>query len=909
MRQVQADEAPRSGLRQVRRRSDAGVRAPQPARAHRTGMPGLPCLVLQGAAEPHRTGTRPDSPRVGTRPLLRVLYRPRSGRCGHLPPARAQGPLRRRGSGVAAATVRLLLRGDRSSLLAHLGQGRRPEEGTVHQRCAAAADRTVLREEGGGLPGEDRQGRSSGGDGADLPVRARPRSGEPLPVARPGHRVRQEGTQDPQGTVRLCAGGVREAPPDRRDRAGDARAGPGTPWPADRTAPEVVRFERGGVREEDRAAGPPLPLRVGVTGRSRSGTGERRTASRPQGRVDRRRCLRSRRTVRVPNRKDRRGSSGRLGSDRRRPPEGAAAHRRAARVAEAALRQDGHRVPQPDETPRQEDPPPDGLGPRNPRSGGCGSGSRSRGEGPAQRRRPLGAARSVRLRGELPGRPREDRRTPPGAGRDRRAGPGAQETVRRHGRRVPRADEDSRHEEVSLPARLDPRSAGSGRCEPRTAPGAKRDLHRGRDRAPAAAVPLLVRGDPAALPDRECSARRAAQGSGGHRGAGPLAEAAVRSVRCGIPRADEDAGPDFHGGHGRRRGEAVAARGRPRRPLGGTSGRDAERTLDPEEGQGGQAPEGRGRLPQVRESPGVDDHGRDTGPPAGPAAPRAARRRAVRDQRSERVVPKGHQPQQPTAAVARTPGARCDRSQRKADAPGSGGRSLRQRPPRPRAQGHEQPTPQVPFRHPEGQAGAFPSEPAREAGGLFRTLGHRRRARTETAPVRPSQEDGAGVVQAVPVQPPGGGGAGGHDQTGPGTRGTAAAGGLGLPGRGHQRALRAAEPRADPPPARHPGVRAGPGGRKGDPYPSAGVQRVQRGLRRRPDGGPCAAVAGGADRGVGPHAFVAEHPVAGARRPARGPDPGHGARHLLPDEAPGHPSGEEEGLRDHRRCPSRSRQR
>ena len=134
-------------------------RPPQPARAHRTGVPGVPCLVLQGAAEPHRTGSRPDPPRVGTRPLLRVLYRPRSGRCGHLPPARAQGSLRRRGSGVVAATVRLLLRGDRSPLLDRLGQGRRPEEGTVHQRSAAAADRAVLREEGGGLPGPDRQDR------------------------------------------------------------------------------------------------------------------------------------------------------------------------------------------------------------------------------------------------------------------------------------------------------------------------------------------------------------------------------------------------------------------------------------------------------------------------------------------------------------------------------------------------------------------------------------------------------------------------------------------------------------------------------------------------------------------------------------------------------------------------------
>ena len=44
--------------------------------------------------------------------------------------------------------------------------------------------------------------------------------------------------------------------------------------------------------------------------------------------------------------------------------------------------------------------------------------------------------------------------------------------------------------------------------------------------------------------------------------------------------------------------------------------------------------------------------------------------------------------------------------------------------------------------------------------------------------------------------------------------------------------------RADAASARHPGVRAGAGRGQGDPDPSAGLHRVQRGLRRRPDGGP-----------------------------------------------------------------------
>ena len=52
----------------------------------------------------------------------------------------------------------------------------------------------------------------------------------------------------------------------------------------------------------------------------------------------------------------------------------------------------------------------------------------------------------------------------------------------------------------------------------------------------------------------------------------------------------------------------------------------------------------------------------------------------------------------------------------------------------------------------------------------------------------------------------------------------------------------AAEPRADAAPPRHPGVRAGAGGRQGDPGPPAGLPRLQRGLRRRPDGGPRAAL-------------------------------------------------------------------
>ena len=81
-------------------------------------------------------------------------------------------------------------------------------------------------------------------------------------------------------------------------------------------------------------------------------------------------------------------------------------------------------------------------------------------------------------------------------------------------------------------------------------------------------------------------------------------------------------------------------------------------------------------------------------------------------------------------------------------------------------------------------------------------------------------------------------------------------------------APRAAEPRADPAPPRHPGLRAAAGGRQGHPAAPAGLCRVQRRLRRRPDGGARAAVRRGAGRGARAHAVVEQHPVAGLRSAA-----------------------------------------
>ena len=108
------------------------------------------------------------------------------------------------------------------------------------------------------------------------------------------------------------------------------------------------------------------------------------------------------------------------------------------------------------------------------------------------------------------------------------------------------------------------------------------------------------------------------------------------------------------------------------------------------------------------------------------------------------------------------------------------------------------------------------------------------------------------------------------------------AGGLGHPRGGHPGAPGAAQPRPDAPPPRHPGVRAGARRGQGDPGASARLPRVQRRLRRRPDGGARAAVGRGAGRGADPDAVGEQHPLAGVGPRARDADAGHGARLVLP---------------------------
>ena len=73
VRQVQAHEAPRRDLRQVRRRSHAGARPPRASGPYRTGQPLLARVVLQGPAQPHRPPARYHAARTRARALFRSL--------------------------------------------------------------------------------------------------------------------------------------------------------------------------------------------------------------------------------------------------------------------------------------------------------------------------------------------------------------------------------------------------------------------------------------------------------------------------------------------------------------------------------------------------------------------------------------------------------------------------------------------------------------------------------------------------------------------------------------------------------------------------------------------------------------------------------------------------------------------
>ncbi len=209
-----------------------------------------------------------------------------------------------------------------------------------------------------------------------------------------------------------------------------------------------------------------------------------------------------------------------------------------------------------------------------------------------------------------------------------------------------------------------------------------------------------------------------------------------------------------------------------------------------------QAPEDHRGVHAFRQQAGMDDPDRSAGHSAGSAAAGAARRRPLRDLRPQRSLPPRHQPQQPLEAADGAARARHHHPQRKAHVAGVGRRLVRQRPARPRHHRRQQASAEVARRHAEGQAGAVPPEPAGQARRLFRPLGHRRRSRTETASVRPAQEDGAGAVQAVHLLAARRQGPLGHRQAGQEAGREGEAGSLGHPRRGDPRASGDAQPRA-----------------------------------------------------------------------------------------------------------------
>ncbi len=353
-----------------------------------------------------------------------------------------------------------------------------------------------------------------------------------------------------------------------------------------------------------------------------------------------------------------------------------------------------------------------------------------------------------------------------------------------------------------------------------------------------------------------------------------------RGVRRRLPRADGRGGdPRAAARHRRQPRDRDAAQG---------PGRDRLRGEDQEVRQ---APEGARGIPALGHQARVDDPRGAAGAAAGTASAGAARRRPLRDVGPERPVSPRHQPQQPPEAPARAQGAGNHRPQREADAAGGGRLAARQRPSRQGDDGREQAPAEVARRHDQGQGRPLPPEPARQARRLLGPLGHRGRPAAEAAPVRPAEADGARAVQAVHLQQARADGPGHHDQGGQEDGRVAGAGGVGHPRRGDPPAPGDAEPRADAAPPRHPGLRAGADRGQGDPAAPAGLRRVQRRLRRRPDGRARAAVARGAAGSALADAGVEQHPVPEQRRSVDRAEPGHRAgpvlRHAREDQRQG----------------------
>ena len=197
--------------------------------------------------------------------------------------------------------------------------------------------------------------------------------------------------------------------------------------------------------------------------------------------------------------------------------------------------------------------------------------------------------------------------------------------------------------------------------------------------------------------------------------------------------------------------------------------------------------------------------------------------------------------------------------------------------------GSQQPPAEVADRHDQGQAGPVPREPAGQARRLLGPQRDRRRPEPAAAPVRPAEEDRPGAVPAVHHPPAEGARPRRHDQERQEDAGAEGRGSLGHPRRSDPEPSRAAEPCPHAAPHGHPGLRAGAGRRQRHQAAPAGLQGLQRRLRRRPDGRPPAAVDRGPGRG--PHAADVDqqHLQPGQRRADHQPVAGRGDGLLLHD--------------------------
>ena len=150
----------------------------------------------------------------------------------------------------------------------------------------------------------------------------------------------------------------------------------------------------------------------------------------------------------------------------------------------------------------------------------------------------------------------------------------------------------------------------------------------------------------------------------------------------------------------------------------------------------------------------------------------------------------------------------------------------------------EQPSAEVVDRHDQGQAGSFSREPVGQTRRLLGTKRNRGWPGVASAPVRAAEENRVGVVPAVHHPATERVGTRRHDQERQEDARAEGRGGLGHPRRGDQQPTRHVESCPDASPNGHPGVRADLGRGQRDQASPAGVQGIQRRLRRRPDGGP-----------------------------------------------------------------------